>query len=132
MLLNAFGHSSSRSPSTSTSSAWRGCLNFFSRSTALRPVQPPRAPSSISVGRIAASSPKIGASSICTVCPEADSMSKSTLVPVQRATVLVIGATIYSGQSRRGEQAPRGLIQGHLRPYSYAHVGGRARQLQEG
>src|SRR5256885_2201604 len=47
MLLKAFGHSSSRSPSTSISSVRSGCLNFFSRSTAFTPVHPPSAPSSI-------------------------------------------------------------------------------------
>ena len=94
MDLNAFGHSSSRSPSTSTSIERRGCLNFLSSRTAFSPVQPPRAPSSISVGRIAAFSPKTGASSTWTVCPDADSTSNKTLLPVQRAVALVTAATI--------------------------------------
>src|SRR5260370_33882050 len=87
-LVEALGHAAARSPSTSTIKERSGCLNFFSSRTALRPVQLPSAPSSISVGRIAESSPKIGGSSTSALCPDPDSMSKWTLSPVQAAVAL--------------------------------------------
>ena len=83
-------YSFSCSPSTWTSSEASGCLYFLSSRTTLRPVQLPRAPSSISVGRIAESSPKIGGSSMLAVWPEADSISNLTLVPLQRAIAFAI------------------------------------------
>ena len=75
-------------------SDFSGCLNFLSRRTALTPVQPPRAPSSISVGRIASLSPKEPASSMLAAWPEADSMSNFTLPPFQRALTFATARTI--------------------------------------
>src|SRR5258706_3659704 len=84
--VKACGHSFSWSPSTSTSSDLNGWSNFLRRRMALIPVQPPSAPSSISVGRMPSSSPKAGGSSISAVWPELARMSNLTLLPDHRAT----------------------------------------------
>jgi hypothetical protein len=82
----------------STSSERSGCLNFFSSKMAFVPVQPASEASSISVGRIAESSPKIGASSLATEWPEPDSMSNLTLVPLHLATAFFTAGTILAGR----------------------------------
>src|SRR6202022_3176660 len=70
----------------STSSEVKGCLNFLRRRTALIPVQPPSAPSSISVGRMPPSSPNAGGSSRSARWPESARISNLTFWPDQRAT----------------------------------------------
>src|SRR5229473_7455781 len=93
ILLKARGQSLFCSPSTSTDNDLRGCLNFLRSSTALIPVQVPSAARSISVGRMASSSPKSGASSTVAVCPEPDTTSNLTLCPDQLAVTLGTYAT---------------------------------------
>src|ERR1700674_2372857 len=115
ILVKRRGHSFYCSPSTSTSSDLSGCLNYFRMRSAVNPVQLPRAPSSISVGRMASSSPKIGGSSMLTLCPEPDSMSNLTLLPVQRATAVAIGRTlsdVLAGEQDRGQRESDGCQPG--------------------